>query len=71
MFVMLISFLIPDLPNLLSISFFGDRASYGSTLSGDNRDDRKEIINGYSSYDNTLIMRSKLKGYENYVMIIV
>ena len=48
-----ISFLILDLPKLHTISFNGDAA-----LKGDNRDNRKTIINGYKSYDNTLIMKS-------------
>ena len=46
---------ILDLPKLTTISFDGDYA-----LRGDYRDNRKTIINGYESYDNTLIMRSKL-----------
>ena len=48
-----ISFLILDLPKLHTISF-NDGA-----LQGDCRDNRKTIINGYESYDNTLIMKSK------------
>ena len=51
-----ISFLILDLPKLHTISFDG-----GFTLAGDGRDNRKTIINGHESYDNTLIMKSKLK----------
>ena len=47
---------ILDLPKLHTISFEGD---YG--LAGDGRDNRKTIINGHESYDNTLIMKSKLK----------
>ena len=47
------SFLILDLPKLHTISF-NDGA-----LRGDYRDNRKTIINGHESYDNTLIMRSK------------
>ena len=50
------SFLILDLPKLHTISFNGDDA-----LQGDGRDNCKTIINGYESYDNTLIMKSKLK----------
>ena len=48
-----ISFLILDLPKLHTISFNGD-----SALEGDNRANRKTIINGHESYDNTLIMKS-------------
>ena len=49
-----ISFLILDLPKLHTISFNG-----GWALAGDNRDNRKTMINGHESYDNTLIMKSK------------
>ena len=49
-----ISFLILDLPKLHTISFDGDLALQGEY-------DRKTIINGHESYDNTLIMKSKLK----------
>ena len=48
--------LILDLPKLHTISFNG-----GWILAGDCEDNRKAIINGYKSYDNTLIMKSKLK----------
>ena len=48
-----ISFLILDLPKLHTISFNGYYA-----LEGDDRDNRKTIINGHESYDNTLIMKS-------------
>ena len=48
-----ISFLILDLPKLHTISFNGNWA-----LQGDNRDNRKAMINGHDSYDNTLIMKS-------------
>ena len=48
------SFLIPDLPKLHTISFNVDNA-----LAGDMRANRKTIINGHESYDNTLIMKSK------------
>ena len=47
-----ISFLILDLPKLHTISFNGD-----SALEGDNRANRKTMINGHESYDNTLIMK--------------
>ena len=48
-----ISFLILDLPKLHTISFNGYCA-----LDGDFRDNRKTMINGHESYDNTLIMKS-------------
>ena len=48
---------ILDLPKLHTISFYG----YGFALQGDGRDDRKTMINGHESYNNTLIMKSKLK----------
>ena len=48
------SFLILDLPKLHTISFNGE---YG-TLKGDDRANRKTMINGHESYDNTLIMKS-------------
>ena len=43
-----------DLPKLQTISFDGYCA-----LQGDDGDNRKTIINGHESYDNTLIMKSK------------
>ena len=46
------SFLILDLPKLHTISFNGD------ALSGDDQYNRKTMINGHDSYDNTLIMKS-------------
>ena len=58
-----ISFLILDLPKLHTISFDGDNA-----LQGDDRYNRETIINGHESYDNTLIMKSKLKRNVNCVM---
>ena len=45
-----------DLPKLHTISYDG----YGA-LVGDDRDNRKTIINCHESYNNTLIMKSKLK----------
>ena len=48
-----ISFLILDLPKLQTISFNGSYA-----FRGDNEDNRKTMINGHESYDNTLIMKS-------------
>ena len=48
-----ISFLILDLPKLHTIAFDGIAA-----LEGDHRDNRKTIINGHDSYNNTLIMKS-------------
>ena len=59
-----ISFLILDLPKLHTISFNGDYA-----LGGDNEDNRKTIINGHESYDNTLIMKSKLKWNEMRIVL--
>ena len=49
-----ISFPILDLPKLHTISFNG---KYGA-LQGDDRANRKTMINGHKSYDNTLIMKS-------------
>ena len=46
------SFHTIDLPKLHTISFSGYFA-----LQGDNRDNRKTIINGHESYNNTLIMK--------------
>ena len=46
-----IPFLILDLPKLHTISF-----NYAA-LAGDCGDNRKTIINGHESYDNTLIMK--------------
>ena len=48
-----ISFLILDLLKLHTISLNGWYA-----LEGDYRDNRKTMINGHESYDNTLIMKS-------------
>ena len=56
----IISFLILDLPKLHTISFNG---CYGA-LQGDDRDNCKTMINYYKSYDNTLIMKSKLNWIE-------
>ena len=44
---------ILDLPKLHTISFNDIYA-----LAGDGRDNRKTMINGHESYDNTLIMKS-------------
>ena len=52
-----------DLPKLHTISFDG-----GNVLKGDGRDNRKAIINGYESYDNTLIMKSTLKWNEMWIV---
>ena len=60
MWWLFISFLILDLPKLHTISFDG----YWFALAGDGRDNRKTMINGHESYDNTLIMKSKLKWNE-------
>ena len=48
-----ISLLILDLPKLHTISFNGEFA-----LAGDWIHNRKTMINGHESYDNTLIMKS-------------
>ena len=48
LFVMLV-----DLPKLHSISFNGNCA-----LEGDWEENRKTMINGHESYNNTLIMKS-------------
>ena len=61
-----ISFLILDLPKLHTISFDG-----GYALVGDGRNNRKTIINGHESYDNTLIMKSKLKWNVNCVVMMI
>ena len=53
------SFLILDLPKLHTISFNGWFALEGD--GGHFRDNLKTIINSHESYDNTLIMKSKLK----------
>ena len=52
------SFLILDLPKLHIISFNGSALLGNGALAGDNRDNRKTMINGHESYDNTLIMKS-------------
>ena len=49
-----IPFLTLDLPKLHTISFNG----WNGALNGDERDNRKTMINGRKSYDNTLIMKS-------------
>ena len=59
-----ISFLILDLPKLHTISFNGVCA-----LAGDDGDNRKTIINGHESYDNKLIMKSKLKWNEIWIVM--
>ena len=53
-----ISCLILDLPKLHTISFSGKFG--GCTFIGDGGNNRKRMINDHSSYDNTLIMRSKI-----------
>ena len=60
-----ISFLILDLPKLHTISLNG----WNGALQGDKRDNRKAIINGHESYDNTLIMKSKLKWNEMWIVL--
>ena len=59
-----ISFLILDLPKLHTVSFYGDYA-----LLGDCGANRKTIINGHESYDNILIMKSKLKWNEMWIVL--
>ena len=59
-----ISFFILDLPKLHTISFNDDYA-----LAGDNRANRETMINGHESYDNTLIMKSKLKRNEMWIVL--
>ena len=59
-----ISILILDLPKLHTISFDGNYA-----LVGDDRAKRRTIINGHESYDNTLIMKSKLKWNEMRIVL--
>ena len=59
-----ISFLILDLPKLHTILFKGD-----SVLAGGDRDNRETMINGHESYDNTLIMKSKLKWNEQWIVL--
>ena len=61
-----ISFLILDLPKLHTISF-KDWALEGDD--GYNRANRQTIINGHESYDNTLIMKSKLKWNEMWIVL--
>ena len=61
-----ISFLILDLPKLHTISFNGEYA-----LEGDNRDNRRITINSHDSFNNTLIMKSKLKWNVNCVVIMI
>ena len=53
-----------DLPKLHTISFNG-----GYVLAGGDRDNRKTIINGHESFDNTLIMKSKLKWNEMWIVL--
>ena len=55
---------ILDLPKLHTISFDG-----GFTLVGDGGDNSITMINGHESYDNTLIMKSKLKWNEMWIVL--
>ena len=64
LFISHFSFLILDLPKLHTISFNGSYA-----LKGDYRDNRKTIINGHESFKNTLIMKSKLKWNEMWIVL--
>ena len=59
-----ISFLILDLPKLHTISFDG-----GCALAGYSRAHHKTMINSHESYDNTLIMKSKLKWNEMWIVL--
>ena len=61
-----ISFLILDLPKLHTISF-NDRWA----LAGDCEDNRETIINGHESYENTLIMKSKLNWNVNCIVMMI
>ena len=61
-----ISLIFLDLPKLHTISFYGDNA-----LAGNWGDNRKTIINGHKSFDNTLIMKSKLKWNVNCVVMMI
>ena len=61
-----IPFLILDLPKLYTISFNGD-----NILMGDFGHNRETIINGHESYNNTLIMKSKLKWNVNCVVMMI
>ena len=56
---------ILDLPKLHTISFNDDYA-----LKGDCKDNHKTIINGHESYDNTLIMKGKLKWNEMWIVLL-
>ena len=53
-----------DLPKLYAILFISNESDVVYPLAGDYRDYHKTIINGHESYDNTLIMKSKLKWNE-------
>lgn len=44
-----------DLPKFRRLIFYGD-----AVFQGDAQETRKEVINGFDSYDNSLIMRSML-----------
>ena len=59
------SFFILDLTKLHTISFSGRWA-----LAGDDGDNRETIINGYRSYDNTLIMKSNMKWNEMWIVLL-
>ena len=65
-----ISFLIPDLPKLHTISFGCGHAVFGYyALQGNDGENRKTIINGHESYDNTLIMKSTLNWNEMWIVL--
>ena len=60
LFIFIFIFIL-DLPKLHKILFDSCGLYHHYALSGDYRENRKTIINGHESYDNTLIMKSKLK----------
>ena len=52
-----LSFIL-DLPSLQKLIFIGGCVDYRNILSGDNENNPKTTVNGFDSYDNTLIMKS-------------
>ena len=66
-----ISFLILDLPKLHTISFIGDFDYNCGIIQGDDEYNRITVINGHRSYNNTLIMKSKLKWNVNCVVMMI
>ena len=59
-----ISFLILDLPKLHTITFIN-----GFALTGDDRENCETMIKRHESYDNTLIMKSKLNWNEMWIVL--